>query len=154
MDMTELLVPQAVRSLGQVTSKKRLFQTLSDIACDSYEMCDEGAARALIDREALGSTAVGNGIALPHAHLAGIDKVIGLFVKLETPLDFDATDRKPVDLIFCLFAPEQAGVEHLKALALVSRRLREASLCAKLRANSDPQLLFAILTETETTKAA
>jgi PTS system nitrogen regulatory IIA component len=93
-------------------------------------------------------------VALPHARVPGLDRVTGVFVRLEKPLGFDAVDRQPVDLVFALFAPEDAGVDHLKALALVSRKLRNATVCTKLRANDDPPTLFAILIEGEATQAA
>ena len=97
---------------------------------------------------------MGQGVALPHARLAGVEKICGIFLKLEKPMDFDAVDRQPVDLIFALFAPETAGVDHLKALALVSRTLRDPAVCAKLRANHDAATLHAILTEAQTIQAA
>ena len=97
---------------------------------------------------------MGNGIALPHARTSELSAVTGVFVRLEKPLDFDAVDRLPVDLVFALFAPEDAGVDHLKALALVSRTMRDPTLCAKLRANSDAATLHAILTAKQSTQAA
>ena len=109
---------------------------------------------ALIEREGLGPTGVGQGIALPHARLSGVDRVCGLFLRLEKAINFDAVDRQPVDLVFALVAPEDAGVEHLKALALVSRTLRDPAICAKLRANSDAATLHTILTELQATQAA
>lgn len=154
MDLTNLLAPKAIRVLGQMSSKKRLMQELSDIACQAYEVCLTDAVDALQERESLGPTGVGGGVALPHARLADIDRVVGVFVRLEKPMDFDSVDRQPVDLIFALFAPEDSGVEHLKALALVSRTLRDPAVCAKLRANSEPSTLHAILTETEQHRAA
>ena len=109
---------------------------------------------ALMNREALGATGVGNGVAIPHARIHGLDKVVGAFFKLDKPMDFSSVDRKPVDLIFALFAPEGAGVEHLKALALVSRTLRDDSVRSKLRANSNANTMYAILTETMESEAA
>ena len=109
---------------------------------------------ALMDRESLGPTGVGQGIALPHARMVGAENVLGIFLRLEKPLNFDAVDRQPVDLVFALIAPENAGVDHLKALALVSRTLRDPSFCAKLRANSDAATLHTILTEVEASQAA
>jgi PTS system nitrogen regulatory IIA component len=97
---------------------------------------------------------VGHGIALPHARLKDATSVRGIFLRLEKPLDFDSVDRQPVDLVFALLAPDTAGVEHLKALALVSRTMRDPAICAKLRANSDPATLHAILTEVQSTQAA
>jgi PTS system nitrogen regulatory IIA component len=109
---------------------------------------------ALLARESLGPTGVGHGVALPHARLPGLEQVVGAFVLLDKPIDFNAVDRQPVDLAFALFAPEDAGVEHLKALALVSRTLRESSICAKLRANPNPATLHTILTSAESDQAA
>jgi PTS system nitrogen regulatory IIA component len=97
---------------------------------------------------------VGHGVALPHARLGGIESVSGVFVMLEKPIDFSAVDRQPVDIAFALFAPEEAGVDHLKALALVSRTLRDSAVCSKLRANPDPVKLYAILTEAQSMQAA
>ena len=117
------------------------------MAAQAYRINGAAAIDGLQERESLGPTGVGHGIALPHARLDGVDRVIGVFVRLEKPLDFDAVDRHPVDLIFALFAPKDSGVEHLKALALVSRTMRDPQTCAKLRANTDPDKLHAILTE-------
>jgi PTS system nitrogen regulatory IIA component len=143
-----------VRVASSVTSKKRLFQDLGEIAAAAYGLSASVAFDGLQERESLGPTGVGHGVALPHARVPDLDRVIGVFVRLEKPVDFDAVDRLPVDLIFGLFAPLDSGVEHLKALATVSRTLRDAAVCAKLRANSDPLALHALLTETATHKAA
>ncbi len=107
-----------------------------------------------MERENLGPTGVGNGVALPHARLPELDRVRGVFVLLEKPVEFRAVDHQPVDLFFALFAPENAGVEHLKALASASRTLRDPSVCAKLRANPDASTLYTILTESQRTQAA
>ncbi|WP_371224742.1 PTS sugar transporter subunit IIA [Roseovarius sp. 2305UL8-3] len=154
MEMTKILRPEAVRILSAASSKKRLFHELGGIAESVYGLNQSKAIEALQEREALGPTGVGNGVALPHARLAGLDHVVGAMVIIDTPIDFDAPDRQPVDLAFALFAPEDAGVEHLKALALVSRTLRSKSICAKLRANNDPATLFTILTESQSVQAA
>ena len=90
------------------------------------------------ERESLGPTGVGHGIALPHARLEDLTQIIGVFIRLEKPLDYDSVDRQPVDLMFALFAPKDSGVDHLKALALVSRTMRDPAICAKLRANTTP----------------
>lgn len=147
MKLLNLLNPQAVRVQSGVSSKKRLLHDLADLAGGVYGIDSGNAVQALLERENLGPTGVGNGVALPHARLEGLDSVVGAFILLEKPCEFDAVDRQPADLIFGLFAPEEAGVEHLKALASVSRTLRDNSVCAKLRANPDPQTLHAILTE-------
>lgn len=154
MQLSEILAPGAVKVLPKASSKKRLFCDLAEIAKAQHGLDEDAAFAALQEREALGTTGVGGGVALPHSRLATLEEVHGVFVRLETPLEFDATDRKPVDLIFGLFAPEGAGVAHLKALALVSRTLRDPSLCAKLRANGDPAVLYSILTEAQSSVAA
>ena len=154
MELSSILRPEAVRVFSAASSKKRLFQEIGDVAHSAYGLDAPTTVEALMERESLGPTGVGHGVALPHARLADIDQVLGVFILLEKPIDFDAVDRQPVDLVFALFAPEEAGVEHLKALALVSRKLREASLCTKLRANTDPATLYTILTEDEAFQAA
>ena len=155
MLLSQILVPQAVRLISQVDSKKRLLQEISEVITVYNEKFIPALAfDALMSRETLGATGVGNGVALPHARIKGLDKVAGAFFKLEKPMDFSSVDRQPVDLIFALFAPEGAGVEHLKALALVSRTLRDASICSKLRANSNATTMYTILTEKMATKAA
>lgn len=147
MDLSTFLRPNAVRVMGQAASKKRLFQDLSDIAASVYGLEAATTFDALQERETLGPTGVGHGVALPHARLHGLDGVAGIFLRLEKPMDFDAVDRVPVDLVFAILAPKDTGVEHLKALALVSRTLRDEAMRAKLRANSDPAALHAVLTE-------
>ena len=154
MQITEILQQGAVRSLGQVTSKKRLFQELSELAAQEYGLAASEVLDALQERESLGPTGVGHGVALPHARLHGLNKVAGLFLRLDKPLDFDAVDRQPVDLIFAILAPETGGVDHLKALALVSRTLRDQDLRQKLRANDDPVALHAVLSAAHGIKAA
>ncbi len=154
MDLSSLLIPTAVRVVGQMTSKKRLFQELGEIAAQAYGLSAATAIDGLQERESLGPTGVGNGIALPHARLVGLQKITGIFLRMEKPLEYDSVDRQPVDLAFCLLAPKDSGVDHLKALALVSRTMRDAGICAKLRANTDPSKLYAILTEARTPQAA
>lgn len=154
MELAKLLIPAAVRVVGQLTSKKRLFQELGEIAAQAYGLNGATAIEGLQERESLGPTGVGHGIALPHARLQGLQRISGVFLRLEKPLDYDSVDRLPVDLIFALFAPKDSGVDHLKALALVSRTMRDPAVCAKLRANTDQAKLHAILTETRAPQAA
>jgi PTS system nitrogen regulatory IIA component len=154
MDLSQFLSPGAVRVMAGTASKKRLFQDLADVAQAVYGIDAATAVDALQEREILGPTGVGQGVALPHARLHGLDQVAGVFLRLERPLDFDAVDRVPVDLIFALFAPKDSGVEHLKALATVSRTLRDEGTRAKLRKNIDPAALHAILTDSRSTQAA
>ena len=154
MEFSNLLKPEAIRIFSSVSSKKRLLHDLAGIAEMCYHTDYANTVEALIDREALGPTGVGGGIALPHARLENLNHVVGALILLENPVEFDAIDKQPVDVIFSLFAPKTAGVEHLKALALVSRTLREQSVVAKLRSNPDPTTLYTILTETANVKAA
>lgn len=154
MDLSKLLTPAAVRVLGNVTSKKRLFQELGEAAAAAYGIHAATAVDGLQERESLGPTGVGHGIALPHARLDDLPRIFGLFLRLDRPLDYDSVDRQPVDLVFALLAPRDSGVDHLKALALVSRTMRDPAVVTKLRANADPAKLYAILTEARTTQAA
>lgn len=154
MKFVDLITPNAVKVVTSTSSKKRLMHDISDLAESAYGLSGPVIVEALMERETLGPTGVGLGVALPHARVSGLDRVVGCFILLEKPIDFDAVDRQPVDLVFGLFAPEEAGVEHLKALALVSRSLRSQNLRAKLRANPAPSTLYTILTEAEAEKAA
>jgi PTS system nitrogen regulatory IIA component len=108
----------------------------------------------LLERERLGTTGVGCGIAIPHGKLPDLKKLYGCFARLETPIDFDAVDNEPVDLIFLLLAPESAGAAHLKALARISRVLRNAAHCEKLRAAAGPDRIYTLLTRDDQTRAA
>ncbi|WP_417205624.1 PTS sugar transporter subunit IIA [Antarctobacter sp.] len=154
MKFVDLIKPTAVKVVSATSSKKRLLHDVSDLAESAYGLSAPRILEALMEREALGPTGVGHGVALPHARINGVDAVTGVFILLERPIDFDSVDRQPVDIVFGLFAPEEAGVEHLKALALVSRSLRNPGLCAKLRANPVPATLYTILTAAEAEKAA
>ncbi len=154
MDLSAILKPEAVKVISSASSKKRLFHDFGDLAYSAYGLNADDVVEALLERETLGATGVGQGVALPHARLQGLNSVIGAFVLLEKPVDFNSVDRQPVDIAFALFAPEDAGVEHLKALALVSRTLRESSICAKLRANKSATTLYTILTESPKVQAA
>ncbi|MEW9920596.1 PTS sugar transporter subunit IIA [Marimonas sp. MJW-29] len=154
MEFAKLLKPEAVKVLTSASSKKRLMQDIADLVHVAYGMDPDRTVEALMTRESLGPTGVGHGVALPHARLAGLNEVVGAFVLLDKPIDFSAVDRQPVDVAFALFAPEDAGVEHLKALALVSRTLRDTSICNKLRANPDASTLYTILIEDSSVQAA
>ena len=154
MKLANLLTAKAIKVLSSTSSKKRLLADIGELADTTYGLDASRVVEALLARESLGPTGVGHGVALPHARLDGLEEVVGLFVLLEKPVDFGSVDRQPVDLAFSLFAPENAGVEHLKALALVSRTLRDPNVCAKLRANPSPGTLYTILTEAEGVKAA
>lgn len=154
MDFSMILRPEAVKVISGASSKKRLLHDFGELAASAYGLDSTVVLDALHEREGLGPTGVGKGVALPHARIDDIDTVMGAFILLEKPVDFNAVDRLPVDLAFALFAPRDAGVEHLKALAYVSRRLRDANVCAKLRANPASATLHAILTEADAVQAA
>ncbi len=154
MDFAKLLTPSSVKVLTSATSKKRLMQELGDLAHHAYGLKAAEVVEALNTRESLGPTGVGHGVALPHARLEGLESVIGAFVLLDKPIDFSSVDRQPVDIACALFAPNDAGVEHLKALALVARTLRNPAICTKLRANPNAATLYTILTEENSVQAA
>ena len=154
MELYDLLHPEAVKVVVAASSKKRVLQDMAQLAGNCYNIQTEVLLEALLEREKLGPTGVGHGVALPHARSTDVDKVCGAFILLESPVDFGSVDKLPVDVIFGLFAPENAGVDHLKALAIVSRTLRDNSICAKLRANPDQQTLFTILTANQKIQAA
>lgn len=154
MKFSNLLKPEAIRVFSSVSSKKRLLHDLAGIAEACYNTNYSCTVEALLERETLGPTGVGGGVALPHARLEDLKEVVGALVLLENPVDFNAIDKQPVDVVFSLFAPKSAGVEHLKALALVSRTLREQSIIAKLRSNPDPITIYTILTEPTNVQAA
>ncbi len=154
MDFAKLLKPEAVKVLTSASSKKRLLHDIGELAHQAYGLTASAVVDALMVRESLGPTGVGHGVALPHARLEGLKSVVGAFVLLDKPIDFASVDHQPVDIAFALFAPEEAGVEHLKALALISRTLRDPATCTKLRSNPDPATLYTILTEAKNVKAA
>jgi len=147
MNISDLLAPDAVMASLKVQGKKQLLQELASRAADLTHLPERKIFETLNERERLGSTGVGQGIAIPHGRLADITKIVGLFARLESPIDYDAVDKQPVDLVFMLLAPEGAGADHLKALARVSRLLRNQQACEKLRAATKPEALYAILTE-------
>jgi PTS system nitrogen regulatory IIA component len=146
MPLTDLVAPNAVIPALKVTSKKQAIQELATKAAKLTGQNERGIFETLMQREKLGSTGVGNGIAIPHGKVGKLDRLFGLFAKLDRPVDFDALDGQPVDLIFLLLAPEAAGADHLKALARVARLLRDPDIARKLRESRDAQALFAVLT--------
>ena len=148
MNISDLLKPSAVIASLKVQGKKHLLQELSARAAQVTHLPERKIFETLTERERLGTTGVGQGIAIPHGRLADIDQIAGVFARLETPIDYDAVDDQPVDLVFMLLAPEGAGADHLKALARVSRLLRNQSATEKLRAAKSAEALYAILTDT------
>ena len=154
MEINDLLVPEGVVADLKATSKKQALQDLARRAAEVSGLHERAIFDVLMERERLGTTGVGNGIAIPHGKLASLDRLHGLFARLEQPIDFHAIDERPVDLIFVLLAPENAGADHLKALARISRLLRNNGICDKLRGTDSAEALFAILTESQEDRAA
>jgi nitrogen PTS system EIIA component len=145
MPLTDLVAPNAVIPALKVTSKKQVIQELSAKAAKLTGQSERVIFETLLQREKLGSTGVGNGIAIPHGKLPKLERLFGLFARLDRPVDFEALDGQPVDLIFLLLAPEGAGADHLKALARVARLLRDQDVARKLRESRDAEALFAVL---------
>ncbi|MGB0682642.1 MAG: PTS IIA-like nitrogen regulatory protein PtsN [Magnetovibrionaceae bacterium] len=154
MEITDLLDQDGVLAGLKVTSKKQALQELAKRAAELTGLHERAVFDVLMERERLGTTGVGNGIAIPHGKLAGIDQLYGVFAQFGDGVDFDAIDDQPVDLAFLLLAPESAGADHLKALARVSRLLRDKTMCEKLRGAEGADAVFALLSETAATRAA
>jgi PTS system nitrogen regulatory IIA component len=138
----------------KVSSKKQALQELARRAAEITGVHERQIFDVLLERERLGTTGVGNGIAIPHGKLADVKQMFGLFARLEHPVDFEAIDEQPVDLIFLLLAPEGAGADHLKALARVSRLLRDRAICEKLRGADQAEAIYALLTDRAHSHAA
>lgn len=145
MDISHFINLDAIFPKLKVTSKKQLLQELSNIARDKVGKPVYEISSILMERERLGSTGVGNGVAIPHGRFSGLDKICGIFAKLEKPVNFESIDDQPVDLVFLLLVPEEAGADHLKALAKVSRILRDGAVRDKLRGTDSGDAIFAIL---------
>jgi len=153
-DLSDLLAPEAVLSEVVAGNKKALFAQLGQAAATAYGLDAKLVADRLSEREKLGSTGFGGGIAIPHGKLPELRNVLGVFARLARPVDFAAVDDLPVDLVFMLLSPVGAGADHLKALARVSRRLRDRGFAAKLRGAGSPDALYALLTGVEARDAA
>ena len=147
MPLTDLVAPQAVIPALRVNNKKQAIQELAARAAQLSGQNEREILGILQQREKLGSTGIGNGIAIPHGKLPKLERLFGLFARLDRPIDFEALDGQPVDLIFLLLAPEGAGADHLKALARVARLLREAEMVARLRESRDPDALYGVLAQ-------
>ncbi len=140
MEITDLLGPDAVLPALRVTSKKQALQELARKAAQLTHQPERVIFDVLIERERLGTTGIGHGIAIPHGKLADLDRLHAVFARLEKPVEFDAIDEQPVDLIFLLLAPEKAGADHLKALARISRLLRDRSFSQTPRSRSSLEI--------------
>ena len=145
MPLTDLVAPSAIIPALKVNGKKQALQEIAAKAAALTGQSDKAIFEILLQREKLGSTGVGNGVAIPHGKLPKLGNVFGLFARLERPIDFEALDGQPVDLIFLLLAPEGAGADHLKALARVARLLRDSEVARKLRASNGAEAIYAVL---------
>ena len=154
MEIRDLLTPDSVIANLRVTSKKQALQELARTVAGLTDLDERAVFDVLMERERLGTTGVGNGVAIPHGKLPGLERLYGLFARMERPIDFQAIDEQPVDLIFLLLAPESAGADHLKALARVSRLLRDRATCEKLRGTDNAEALYAILSDSADVQAA
>jgi PTS system nitrogen regulatory IIA component len=154
MLLSDFISPDSVVASLKAKTKKQLLQDLSARAARLTGLQERGIFDVLLQRERLGSTGLGHGIAIPHGKLAGLKRIVGIFARLAEPIDFDAVDGEKVDIVFLLLAPEGAGADHLKALARISRLLREGSAVEKLRASKDASALYAMLTEDEASSHA
>jgi nitrogen PTS system EIIA component len=154
MEIVDLISPRSVVAQLRATNKKQALQELAKRAAVVTGVQERTIYDVLIERERLGTTGIGMGIGIPHGKLPGLDKLHGIFARLDRPVPFDAIDDQPVDLIFLLLAPESAGADHLKALARVSRLLRDRSVCEKLRGTDNADALYALLIDRAPSHAA
>ncbi len=154
MTLSDLVAPNAIIPALKVNNKKQAIQEISARAAELTGQNERTILEILMQREKLGSTAVGNGVAIPHGKLAKLGRLFGLFARLERPIDFDALDGQPVDLVFLLLAPEPAGADHLKALARVARLLRDPENARKLRESRDASAIHAVLAMPAASSAA
>ena len=160
MPLNDLVAPEAIIPSLRVSSKKQALLELAEHAAAMSGRNEREILEVLMQRERLGSTGIGSGIAIPHGKLAKLDRLYGVFARLERPVDFESLDGQPVDLMFLLLAPEAAGADHLKALARIARLLRDPEIAGKLRESRDAESLYAVLTadyalgRTETARSA
>lgn len=153
-DFNDLLVPEAVSITSSVTNKKQLFQKIGEMAEQAGGLSAGEVYDRLMERERLGSTGFGAGIAIPHAKIDGLDRVCGFVLRLENPIPFDAVDDAPVDIVFSLLSPADSGSVHLKTLARVSRYLRNDQNAARIRGAGSEEALLALLVGDEARDAA
>ena len=142
-----MISPDNVIAKLNATSKKQILRELSRRAAAITGETERAIFEVLMERERLGTTGVGNGIAIPHGKLQSLQKIHGVFARLETPVDYQSIDEQPVDLIFLILAPETAGADHLKALARISRILRNSTICKTLRSSDTVDSLYKVITE-------
>jgi nitrogen PTS system EIIA component len=154
MDLSDLIEVSAILPALKANSKKQLLQLLSEKAAAVTGLPEREVFDTILQRERLGSTGVGNGIAIPHGKLPGINSITGVFARLDSPVDFEALDDQPVDLVFLLLAPEGAGADHLKALSRIARVLRDSEAVSKIRGTRDAAAIHSFLSETSASHAA
>lgn len=154
MHFHDIVLPAAVATELAANGKKALFHKLSDLAAAAYDLDSGRVFDALIERERLGSTGFGGGVAIPHAKIEGLEKMCGMVVLLDPAIEFDAVDDAPVDVVFALLSPLDSGAEHLKTLARVSRYLRDEAHITRLRGAGSTEALYALLGSSEARDAA
>ena len=154
MEIADLLIPRGVIAQLRVSNKKQALQEIARRAAPLTGLTERRIHDVLAERERQGSTGIGRGIAIPHGKLAELSRLYGLFARLERPIPFEAVDNQPVDLVFVLLAPAASGAEHLRALARVSRLLRDSVICRKLRGTDNADALYALLTDRTESHAA
>jgi PTS system nitrogen regulatory IIA component len=147
MEVEDLIIPRAVIAQLRAGNKKQVLLEIARRAAATTGIAERRIYDVLAERERLASTGLGRGLAIPHGKLPELDRLYGVFARLERPIPFDAFDNRPVDLVFVLLAPADAGAEHLRALARVSRLLRDDAICQKLRGTDNPDALYALLTD-------
>lgn len=153
MKVADLICPESVVINLRATSKRQALQALARQSSVLTGQSERQIFEVLLEREKLGTTGVGNGAAIPHGKFSHLDRLYGIFARLSHPIDFEASDEQPVDLIFLLLAPESAGVDHLKALAKVSRLLRDKAIRDKLRSSDSVTAIYTLLTESQENQA-
>jgi len=154
MEIADLLTPRGVLAQLRVSNKKGALQEIARRAAAMTGIAERHIYDVLAERERLGTTGIGRGIAVPHGKLAGLPRLYGVFARLDRPIPFEAIDDQPVDLVFALLAPAETGAEHLRALARVSRLLRDSTICQKLRGTDNADALYALLTDRSESHAA
>jgi len=154
MDLSDLIEVSAVMPSLKASSKKQLLQLLAEKAAEITGLPEREIFDTILQRERLGSTGVGNGIAIPHGKLPGVTRITGVFARLDHAVDFEALDDEPVDLVFLLLAPESAGADHLKALSRIARVLRDSDTVSKIRGSDDASAIYTFLSTTPASHAA
>ncbi|WP_208437163.1 PTS IIA-like nitrogen regulatory protein PtsN [Bartonella taylorii] len=154
MNLSELIAPEAIIPVLKANSKKQVLQILAEKAAELTGLSEHVIFDIVLQREKLGSTGLGGGIAIPHGKLPDINRIVGIFARLESPVDFEALDDEPIDLVFLLLAPENAGADHLKALSQIARVLRHTDVVQKLRNTHDANALYALLIQNSESNAA